>query len=163
MNLKMASIPEDEFHAMYDYLSQVIMREGSTEYSLAICFDQALYAYNPLEAAGRLGNPDLPFAISFFYGDIDWQDNCGGLRTLKQNKLRDSISKLHLVENSNHHMYFDNPQQFQAFIIEDIELSEEFYKFHTGERDSRLAHELQEEPVQEQHQENEAEETKNNL
>jgi hypothetical protein len=50
------------------------MREGSTEYALFACFELGMFAVNPLEAETRLGNPEYPIAVSFFYGDRDWTD-----------------------------------------------------------------------------------------
>jgi hypothetical protein len=47
------------------------MRKGSSEYAIFICFELGVYAKRPLEFEDRLGNPELPFPISFYYGDRD--------------------------------------------------------------------------------------------
>lgn len=54
------------------------MQEGSTEYAIFICFELGMFAKNPLELDRLLGNSELPFPISFFYGDVDWMDEKGG-------------------------------------------------------------------------------------
>lgn len=64
------------------------MREGSTEYALFICFEMGMYAHNYLESENRLGNPDLPIPISFFYGDRDWMYDSAGSRVIKKNKFK---------------------------------------------------------------------------
>ena len=58
------------------------MQDGTTEYAIFISFEVGMYAKNPLESAHLLGNPELPFAISFFYGDIDWMDKDAGQRVV---------------------------------------------------------------------------------
>lgn len=72
---------------MLDYMHQILMREGSTEYAIFICFKLGMFAHNPLETVTRLGNPELPIPVSFFYGDIDWMDPKGGQRTIERNKF----------------------------------------------------------------------------
>ena len=59
------------------------MREGSTEYAIFVCFRVGMYAWNPLETTNRLGNPDFPLPVSFFYGDRDWMDVNGGRRVVE--------------------------------------------------------------------------------
>ena len=92
------------------------MREGSTEYAIFICFEIGMFAHNPLEAVNRLGNPDLPIPVSFYYGDIDWMDVNGGKRVVERNQFKD-ISRVYVVSNSDHHMYLDNPEEFSRLII----------------------------------------------
>ena len=64
------------------------MREGSTEYAIFTCFEFGMYAWNPLEDKERLGNPNFPLAISFFYGDDDWMYDGGGQRIVNKNKFK---------------------------------------------------------------------------
>ena len=61
--------------AVRDYLYQIIMRPGTTEYAIMVNFDIGLVCKIPLEDASKLSNPDLPFAVSFIYGDNDWVAN----------------------------------------------------------------------------------------
>jgi len=67
---------------MLNYMHQIFMRDGSSEYAIFICFEIGMYAKNPLEAESRLANPDLPIPISFFYGSHDWMDHRGGERVV---------------------------------------------------------------------------------
>ena len=88
------------------------MRDGSTEYAIFICFELGMFAVNPLETEDRLGNPDFPVPVSFFYGDIDWMDVKGGQRVVDNNKFKGTKSHVYIVTNSDHHMYLDNPEEF---------------------------------------------------
>ena len=116
LNKRMSDLEKDEFDAMLEYFQQIFMREGSTEYAIFICFEIGMFAHNPLEAVNRLGNPDLPIPVSFYYGDIDWMDVNGGKRVVERNQFKD-ISRVYVVSNSDHHMYLDNPEEFSRLII----------------------------------------------
>ena len=51
----------------------------------------------------------MPIPVSFFYGDRDWMMKCGGESVVNKNPFKGTHSHVHIVENSDHHMYFDNP------------------------------------------------------
>ena len=80
MNRRMRSSlsGDEEFDHLLNYLHQIFMREGSTEYAIYICFELGMWAKNPLEKDTVLGNPEIQIPISFFYGDQDWMDHLGG-------------------------------------------------------------------------------------
>lgn len=113
-------LTEEEREHLLVYMHQVFMRDGSTEYAIFICFELGMYAVHPLERGDRLGNPALDLPISFFYGDVDWMDYRGGERIVKVNKYADGLSHVYIVQNSDHHMYFDNPQHLAELVIQDI-------------------------------------------
>jgi pimeloyl-ACP methyl ester carboxylesterase len=54
MNLSIQD--DEERQVLLDYMQQIFMREGSTEYAIFICFQLGLYAHHPLEAPERLAN-----------------------------------------------------------------------------------------------------------
>lgn len=122
----MGNLPPEEFTAMHNYMHQIFMRDGSTEYAIFIQFHVGMFAKNYLEHEDRLLNPDLDLPMSFFYGDIDWMDEESGRRIVAKNRYRDTESKLYIVTSSDHHMYLDNPAEFASLIIQDIESSERF-------------------------------------
>lgn len=66
---------EEEKQAIADFFYQIIMRRGTTEYAILIMFNPTLTAHLPLGTPDKLGNPDFPVPISFFYGDEDWVAN----------------------------------------------------------------------------------------
>ena len=78
-----------------------------------------MFALHPLEEDDRLGGISIP--VSFFYGDRDWMPKEGGIRVIEKNPFKESHSHLHIIEDSDHHMYFDNPDEFSKRIIEDLE------------------------------------------
>ena len=82
---------EEENVAMENYLFQILLRPGTTEYALFQQFDYGLHAYKPLAADDRLGGEKtLPFAVSIVFGDRDWMDTRGAAKIIKNNKFYES-------------------------------------------------------------------------
>lgn len=71
-----------------------------------------MYAKRPLEKMEFLSNPDLPFPVSFYYGDRDWMNKETGIRVVGKNKYKNKYSHVYVVSDSDHHMYLDNPSEF---------------------------------------------------
>ena len=93
--------------------------EGSSEYILFECFDELMFAKEPLEREDRLGQ--LPIPVSFFYGAQDWIKRSGGDNVVSQNPYNGTLSHVHIIENSDHHMYWDNPEEFASKILLDLD------------------------------------------
>ena len=69
---------QDELNALIEYLYQIQMRQGTTEYALFLQFDSNLHALKPLAADNRLGGLEtIPFPISIVFGENDWMDSRG--------------------------------------------------------------------------------------
>jgi len=100
---------------------QIFMRPGTTEFGIMMLFDLGLYPKLSLGHPDRLMNPELPFPVSFIYGDRDWvrmiDDDAG--RTICETNKHPS-SKYHLVHTSDHNMHMDNPESFANIIINDV-------------------------------------------
>ena len=109
-------------------MHQVFMRDGSTEYAIFICFELGMYAVNPLELENRLGTPNFELPVSFIYGDRDWMDYRGGDRVIEKNKHKGGLSQVYIVNDCDHHLYLDNPNEFGQYIINDIWMTEEALK-----------------------------------
>jgi len=64
---------ESQAEAVRDYMYQIFMRPGTTEFALMICFSLGLYSnVVPLGHETKLANKEFPIPISFVYGDEDW-------------------------------------------------------------------------------------------
>jgi pimeloyl-ACP methyl ester carboxylesterase len=110
--LRADRIGEQEIEDYKMYLHQTLLMDGSSEYLLYVCFDSLMFARHPLELEDRLGNADLPIPISFFYGAEDWIKRSGGDNVVAKNRFSGTLSHVHIIENSDHHMYWDNPDEF---------------------------------------------------
>ncbi|CDW84782.1 UNKNOWN [Stylonychia lemnae] len=122
---RMGMLPPEEFDAMLNYMHQIFMKEGSSEYAIFICFHLGMYAINPLEAEERLGNKNLNLPMSFWYGDRDWMDVEPGQKIVENSKYGSKLNFVYVVNDSDHHMYMDNPEEFARQIIYDIEYTED--------------------------------------
>ena len=52
--------------------------------------------------------------------DFDWMYTPAGEKLLQKNPYYNTHSKVYIIENSDHHMYFDNPQEFANKILLDL-------------------------------------------
>ena len=77
-----------------------------------------MFAHLPLDSEDRLGS--IPIAVSIFFGDRDWMKRKGQHKAIERNKFKGVYSHEHLIENSDHHMYFDNPEILVQKILEDL-------------------------------------------
>jgi len=58
----------DEKQALMDFMYQIVMQQGTTEYAIMTLFTPGLQAHQPLGSDKFLGNPELAFPVSFYYG-----------------------------------------------------------------------------------------------
>jgi cardiolipin-specific phospholipase len=114
---RMPTISAEEQHALGTYLPQVLMRAGSTEYALFVCFRPFMKAIQGLESEEIV--PSLPMPVSFVYGDNDWMrmDMDGALRA---KQLRDSkegfYTEVYELKECGHHLYMENPEELLRAI-----------------------------------------------
>jgi len=71
--MRFKEIQEDEERqALIDYMYQITMRDGTTEYAVQVMFNTDLQAKYPLGTHDKLASPEFSKPVSFFYGDSDW-------------------------------------------------------------------------------------------
>jgi len=108
-----------------DYLYQIIMRPGSTEYALMVNFAPGLVCHIPLEDPSKLANPNLPFAVSFIYGDNDWvgsMEQEAPQRTIDALLAGNNSVRCHNLKcpGSGHNLHMDNPIGLCNMIINEF-------------------------------------------
>lgn len=114
---RLTGLPEEEAKIFAKYLYQTLLRKGSTEYALFNCFTFELFAIHALDSDDRLCQ--LPIPVSFYFGDKDWMRKGGVSKIIENNPHKDQCRNI-LVENSDHHLYFDNPVDFARLLIEEL-------------------------------------------
>jgi pimeloyl-ACP methyl ester carboxylesterase len=110
---------QEQAEGVRDYMYQIFMRPGTTEYALMMCFELGLYPKLSLGHPDRL--PSLPIPITFVYGDQDWVrsvDNDAGRQIVNNSQFPESA--YYLVQSSDHNMHMDNPLGFSNIIITDL-------------------------------------------
>ncbi|RSL90098.1 hypothetical protein CEP52_014694 [Fusarium oligoseptatum] len=143
-------LPQLESQALHDYSFSIFKQKGSGEYALAYILAPGAYARRPvinrIQEVGRQlipqpeGAPpkrETGLPIVFMYGENDWMDVAGGLAA--QEKLNDrrlkallhgteeekrnenGTTKVLLIPKAGHHLYLDNPEEFNDMIRKELE------------------------------------------
>jgi pimeloyl-ACP methyl ester carboxylesterase len=99
-------------------MKMTLFRPGSTEYALFICFDSYFHAKLPLDDENCLRGFEMP--ISFVYGDRDWMTNVGKHDLLSTNPFLGVQSHNYVLEDSDHNLFFDNPDGLVEIIRKDL-------------------------------------------
>ena len=66
------AVKNEHVQGLVDYMLQISMRQGTTEYAPMINFTLTLQAHIALGEPEKLKNADFPLPITFIYGDNDW-------------------------------------------------------------------------------------------
>lgn len=108
----------EELETFKEYMKQIIMRKGSSEYAFGQMFPNFMISEhaisNHIEDYKELG-----IEISFYYGTEDWMDTkYNGKRISKQ--LKDLDQKVYIVPDAGHHIYFGNPDEAFDQIYDDF-------------------------------------------
>ncbi|PHH82489.1 hypothetical protein CDD82_5825 [Ophiocordyceps australis] len=143
-------LPTQEAQALHNYSFSIFKQRGSGEYALAYILAPGAYARRPIinriHEVGRqsVAHPDgsrvkeTGIPIVFMYGENDWMDVAGGLaaeqriketseRALRQaaspqdQEAENGSAKVVIIPRSGHHLYLDNPDEFNRVIREEIE------------------------------------------
>ncbi|KAI8949416.1 Alpha/Beta hydrolase protein [Xylaria longipes] len=143
-------LPDEEKQTLHDYAYSLFRQKGSGEYVLPYVLAPGAHARRPvinrIHAVGRQtitpatdSSPavkETGFPIIFMYGENDWMDVAGGLASeekLKEAKARvlaqasdeekqkeNGSCKVIVVTKAGHHLYLDNPDEFNEYIIKEL-------------------------------------------
>ncbi|KAI9468508.1 MAG: Alpha/Beta hydrolase protein [Benjaminiella poitrasii] len=111
---RFAHLDESEQHDLYDYLYHITSSSGSGEFALAAILAPGAYARKPL--FHRLAQLKMPTV--FIYGDHDWMDYRAAERAKRHMSAPVKVIR---VVNGGHHMYLDNPEEFNHIIRREME------------------------------------------
>ena len=119
------NVGEDAKDTIRDYLYQIIMRPGTTEYALMVNFEIGLVCKLPLEDPSRLANQNLPFSVSFIYGDNDWVAGMEGespQRAVDAQLTGPNALRSHNLKcpGSGHNLHMDNPIGVTNMLINEF-------------------------------------------
>ncbi|KAI7870671.1 Alpha/Beta hydrolase protein [Spinellus fusiger] len=107
------SLNTEEKTNLYDYLYHITTSKGSGEYALAGTLAFSAYARNPL--IHRLGGLQMP--TTFVYGTEDWMDYRAAEKASKLMKVPVKIIR---ISSGGHHMYIDNPEEFNREMAKEM-------------------------------------------
>ncbi|KAJ1339231.1 hypothetical protein BSLG_006369 [Batrachochytrium salamandrivorans] len=95
------------------YIYHISAQTGSGEFALAHLLAPGAWAYSPLH--NRLSALKMP--VSFIYGTDDWMNFRFAMLTAP---TISTDSRVSLIKDAGHHMYFDNPSGFDNSIIAEM-------------------------------------------
>lgn len=112
---RFANLPESEAKALHRYVYVIFNAPGSGEYALNYLLAPGARARWPLAERAK----DITCDTVWIYGENDWMDVSGGIEACSNiRKARGSPAPpLHIVKNAGHHIYLDNPEEFNDLII----------------------------------------------
>ncbi|KAK3899984.1 Alpha/Beta hydrolase protein [Staphylotrichum tortipilum] len=148
-------LPPDEKEALHTYSYSLFRQKGSGEYVLPYLLAPGAYARSPvinrIQEVGRqtlrpatettpaVRETGLP--VVFMYGENDWMDVAGGYAAEEKIKRRVIKALLHgtdeekrrengsvkvvVVSKAGHHLYLDNPEEFNEVIRKEMEETRE--------------------------------------
>lgn len=142
-------LPTNESQILHDYAFSIFKQKGSGEYALAYILAPGAYARRPvinrIQDVGRqvITKPDgqklkeTGIPIVFMYGENDWMDAAGGLaaveklkeakakallnNTEEEKRNENGSARVVVIPKSGHHLYLDNPEEFNDVIIKELE------------------------------------------
>ncbi|KAK0643255.1 Alpha/Beta hydrolase protein [Cercophora newfieldiana] len=144
-------LPSDEKEALHTYAYTLFRQKGSGEYALPYLLAPGAYARSPvIHRIQDVGRQEITpatettpavretgFPIVFMYGENDWMDVVGGFASEEKIKARIRKALLHgteeekrrengaakvlIVQKAGHHLYLDNPEEFNAMVIKELE------------------------------------------
>ncbi len=119
---RFSHLKNNEMNALHNYSYNIFKAPGSGEYALNYLLGPGATARLPLvKFADQITCPTV-----WCYGDRDWMDVNGGIDSIKAiTKKGIYDSKLKIIENSGHHLYLDNYESFNEFIMDEIKEVEE--------------------------------------
>jgi cardiolipin-specific phospholipase len=95
------------------YRYNITSSTGSGEYALAAILAPGAYARKPLmERLAKLKMPTV-----FIYGEQDWMDYKAAE---KAKEAMDVPVKIVRIPNGGHHMYLENPEEFNKVMEEEL-------------------------------------------
>ena len=118
-----------QFEALHRYSYGIFNRPGSGEYLLAFALSCGGNPRNALEETifrdpGNANSFRARCDWLWMYGENDWMNKSGGKRI--SDSLNETFgsgkSRLDIVPNAGHHLYFDNYEFFNRRIVEEMEL-----------------------------------------
>lgn len=145
-------LPPAEKDVLHNYAYSLFRQRGSGEYALPYLLAPGAYARSPvinrIQDVGRQEG-EHGFPVVFMYGEHDWMDVAGGYAAEERIKKRiekavvegteedrrreGGGAKVLVVRRAGHHLYLDNPGEFNEMVTKEMEETAE-----EGRRRARL-------------------------
>ncbi|KAL2754266.1 hypothetical protein ACRALDRAFT_1063165 [Sodiomyces alcalophilus JCM 7366] len=146
-------LPTTEAQSLHDYAFSIFRQKGSGEYALAYILAPGAFARKPMVhriagvgrqlVRGENGDAvrETGVPVVMMYGENDWMDVAGGfaaeerLKEARRKALREGSdeekrrengsAKVVIIPKAGHHLYLDNPDDFNEAIRKEMEHTRE--------------------------------------
>lgn len=146
---RFGTLPQEEAEALHAYAYSLFRQRGSGEYALAYLLAPGAHARDPLiRRVHKLGTLGVPTVL--MYGELDWMDVGGGYAAeakIRKSYLADEVAKrswvggeewcgdektfgkrekysgeakVRIVRAAGHHLYLENPDEFNGIILKEL-------------------------------------------
>ncbi|KAK1836915.1 Alpha/Beta hydrolase protein [Podospora conica] len=133
-------LPPAEKDALHSYAYSLFRQRGSGEYALPYLLAPGAYARSPVinriaDVGRQEGESGVP--VVFMYGEHDWMDVAGGYAaeerikrrmeravvegTEQERRREGGGAKVLIVRRAGHHLYLDNPGEFNEMVTREME------------------------------------------
>ncbi|KAB5577930.1 Alpha/Beta hydrolase protein [Coniochaeta sp. 2T2.1] len=155
-------LPSNESQVLHDYSYSLFRQKGSGEYALPYLLAPGAFARSPvinrIDQVGRqiirpatetepaLRETGIPVVL--MYGESDWMDVGAGYAAEEKLKARVVKALLHgtdeekrrengsakvvVVRKAGHHLYLDNPDEFNEAVLREMRDTREYHKRQRG-------------------------------
>lgn len=151
-------LPTEESKVLHDYAYSLFRQKGSGEYALPYLLAPGAYARNPVinriqevgrgiikpETDGVAAVRETGIPVVLMYGQHDWMDVAGGYAaeekikqrvvkalttgTEEEKKNENGSAKVLIVKNAGHHLYLENPEDFNKYVVKELKDTQEWNK-----------------------------------
>ncbi|KAK9477480.1 Alpha/Beta hydrolase protein [Lipomyces japonicus] len=116
---RFSMLPMNEARALHDYVYSLFSMKGSGEYAITRMLAPGAYARMAL--IDRIQNLKIP--TLWMYGERDWMDVHAGRQARDLIRANGTKSELVVVPRSGHHLYLDNPDEFNRIVKQELQKS----------------------------------------
>ncbi|KAK9366723.1 Alpha/Beta hydrolase protein [Lipomyces kononenkoae] len=112
-------LPQDEANALHEYVLGLFTARGSGEYAITRLLAPGAYARIALlDRIHELRVPTL-----WMYGENDWMDIKAGAKAASKMRANGVASACVVIEKAGHHLYLDNPESFNAAVVDGMRMN----------------------------------------
>ncbi|KAG9046830.1 hypothetical protein FS837_003590 [Tulasnella sp. UAMH 9824] len=114
---------DEDARDMNNYIWHITRAKGSGEYCISHILEPGAHARLPMvERMDKLKMPVTFLSCAIADGDQDWMDEQGGKETVRRlRQAGNSHAKSILVQYAGHHLYLDNPDETNKYLIRELD------------------------------------------
>jgi len=115
---RFSSLSEEETREMHDYITNITLAKGSGEYCVSHILAPGAHARMPL--VDRIAALKIP--VTFMYGDHDWMDPEGGVKSIDNLRAAgNNQGKMYVIPHAGHHLYLDNSKAVNKLLLKELD------------------------------------------